>query len=76
MISALKAVEGGRKVRDVCREYGNSDATFYTWKSKIRVRSAIGGLSTSDVRRLKDLEDENQRLKRMFADLSLKARAR
>ena len=53
----------------VTREYGISDATFYTWKSK------YGGISTSDVRRLKDLEGENQRLKRMFADLSLKHEA-
>ena len=69
IISVLKAVEGGRTVREVCREYGISDATFYNWKTK------YGGMEASDVRKLKELEDENRRLKQMFADLSLKHEA-
>lgn len=65
IITTLKQVEGGRQVKDVCRELGISDATYYVWKSK------YGGMEAADVRRLKDLEQENSRLKRMFADLSL-----
>ena len=53
------------KARDICREIGISEPTFYNWKSK------YGGMSASDLRRLKDLEAENARLKRMYADLSL-----
>ena len=49
----------------MCRELGISDATYYVWKSK------YGGMEAVDVRRLKDLEEKNSRLKRMFADLSL-----
>lgn len=65
IIKILKEVEGGRQVKEVCREYGISDATYYNWKSK------YGGMEASDIRRLKDLEDENRRLKGMFAELSL-----
>jgi putative transposase len=65
IVATLKQVEGGRQVKDVCRELGISDATYYVWKSK------YGGMEAADVRRLKDLEEENSRLKRMFADLSL-----
>jgi putative transposase len=65
IVATLKQVEGGRQVKDVCRELGISDATYYVWKSK------YGGMEAADVRRLKDLEGENSRLKRMFADLSL-----
>ena len=61
----LKEVEGGRQVKDVCREVGISDATYYTWKSK------YGGMSASDLKRLKELEEENRRLKQMYAELSL-----
>lgn len=64
----MKEVEAGRKVNEVCREYGISDATYYNWKSK------YGGMEASDVKRLKELEDENRRLKQMFADLSLEHR--
>ncbi|WP_069131960.1 transposase, partial [Rhodohalobacter halophilus] len=53
------------KVRDICREHGISDATFYNWKAK------YGGLSVSELARIKELEAENARLKRMYADLSL-----
>ena len=69
IVKALKEVEGGRSVADVCRENGVSDATYYNWKAK------YGGMEVADIKRLKELEEENQRLKRMFADLSLKHEA-
>ncbi len=69
IIKVLNEVEGGRQVKDVCREYGISDATYYNWKSK------YGGMTASDIKRLKELEDENRRLKRMYADLSLQHEA-
>ena len=69
IVKILKEVEGGRQVKEVCREYGVSDATYYNWKSK------YGGMEASDIRRLKEMEDENRRLKQMFADLSLKHEA-
>ena len=65
IVRILKEVEGGRMVKEVCREYGISDATYYNWKSK------YGGMEASDIKRLKELEEENRRLKQMFADLSL-----
>ena len=65
IIKVLKEVEGGRKVKEVCRECGISDATYYNWKSK------YGGMEASDIKRLKELEDENRRLKQMYADISL-----
>ena len=65
IVATLKQVEGGRQVKDVCRELGISDATYYAWKSK------YGGMEAGDVRRLKELEEENSRLKRMYADLAL-----
>lgn len=65
IVQTLKQVEGGRQVKDVCRELGISEATYYSWKSK------YGGMEASDVRRLKELEAENVRLKRMYADLAL-----
>ena len=65
IIRIIKEVESGRRVKEVCREYGISDATYYNWKSK------YGGMEVSDIRRLKELEDENRRLKQMFANLSL-----
>ena len=52
-------------MKDICRELGISNATFYQWRSK------YGGLEASDLRRLKELETENRRLKQMYADLSL-----
>ena len=69
IVKILKEVEGGRQFKEVCREYGVSDATYYNWKSK------YGGMEASDIRRLKEMEDENRRLKQMFADLSLKHEA-
>jgi putative transposase len=68
IVRILKEVEGGRMVKDVCREYGMSDATYYNWKAK------YGGMEVSDVKRLKELEKENRRLKQMYADLSLENR--
>ena len=68
IVRILKEVEGGRMVKDVCREYGMSDATYYNWKAK------YGGMELSDVKRLKELEKENRRLKQMYADLSLENR--
>ncbi len=65
IIKILKEVEGGRLIKEVCREYGISDATYYNWKSK------FGGMEASDIKRLRELEDENRRLKQMFADISL-----
>jgi len=65
IVKALKEVEGGRNVKDMCREYGISEATYYNWKTK------YGGMEASDIKRLKELEDENRRLKQMYADLSL-----
>ncbi len=62
---ALRQAESGTTVAEVCRKMGISEATFYNWKKK------YGGLSVSELRRLKQLEEENARLKRMVADLSL-----
>lgn len=68
IITILKAVETGRTVRDVCRENEISEATYYQWKSK------YGGMEASDIRRLRELEEENRRLKAMYAELSLEHR--
>lgn len=68
IVRILKEVEGGRLVKEVCREYGISDATYYNWKAK------YGGMKVSDIQRLKELEQENQRLKQMYADISLEHR--
>lgn len=68
IVKILKEVEGGRLIKEVCREYGISEATYYNWKTK------YGGMEASDVKRLKELEDENRRLKSMFAELSLEHR--
>ena len=65
IVQALKQVEGGRQVKEVCRELGVSEATYYAWKAK------YGGMEAADIRRLKDLEEENAKLKRMYAELAL-----
>jgi putative transposase len=65
IVKILREVEGGRAVKDVCRENSISDATYYNWKAK------YGGMEASDIKRLKELEDENRRLKQMYAELSL-----
>jgi len=65
IVSILKKQESGITVSDICREHGISDATFYNWKAK------YGGMQVSDVKRMKELEAENARLKRMYAELSM-----
>ncbi len=65
IVAILKKQEAGIKVSDICREHAISDATFYNWKAK------YGGMEASDVKRMKELEEENARLKKMYADLSL-----
>ena len=65
IVAILKEAAAGRPVNEIWRHYGISSATYYKWKAK------YGGLEASDVKRLKDLEHENSRLKRMYADLSL-----
>jgi putative transposase len=62
---ALREVESGRPPADVCRQMGVSEATFYVWKKK------YGHLGVTELRRLRQLEDENNRLKRLVADLTL-----
>lgn len=65
IIGILKEYEAGKKTQDICRHHGISDATFYNWKSK------YGGMELSDARRLRVLEEENRKLKRMYADQGL-----
>ena len=65
IIGVLREQEAGAKIEEVCRRHGISSATFYKWKSK------YGGLEISDAKRLKGLEDENRRLKRLLADAML-----
>ncbi len=65
IIAILKEQEAGAKTADVCRRHGISDATFYKWKAK------YGGLEVSEARRLKALEDENARLKKLLAEAML-----
>jgi len=69
IIGAVKQMEGGRKAAEVARELGVSHATLYAWKSK------YAGMQVSDARRLRQLEEENRRLKHMVADLSLDRQA-
>jgi putative transposase len=65
IVSILKEGEAGVAVSELCRKYGISDATYYNWKAK------YSGMTASDVKRLKHLEDENRRLKHLVADLTL-----
>ena len=65
IIAILKRYEAGQKVADLAREHGVSEATIYTWKAK------YGGLEVSEAQRLRQLEEENRRLKHLVADLSL-----
>ena len=67
IIDALKRVEGGQSVPELCRELGISSATFYKWRAK------YGGLDVSMLARMKELEAENARLKKMYAEERLKA---
>ena len=65
IVFAIKQVETGTRIQEVCRKMGVSEATFYNWKKK------YGGLGVSELRRLKNLEEENSQLKKLVADLSL-----
>jgi putative transposase len=65
IIGVLKQAEAGMKTAEICRQHGISSATFYKWKGK------YGGLEVSEARRLRQLEDENRRLKQIVADLTL-----
>ena len=67
IIAVLKQAEGGNPVPELCREHRISSATFYKWRSK------YGGMDASLMARLKELEDENRRLKKMYAEERLKA---
>jgi putative transposase len=65
IIGILKEHEAGVTVKELCRKYGMSDATYYKWKAR------YSGLEINEARRLRSLEDENRRLKKLVADLSL-----
>jgi len=65
ILRVLKEHEAGKKVQDICREYGISDATLYNWKNK------YSGMQVNELKRLRDLEAENSKLKRIVADLNL-----
>ena len=67
IFAILKEAESGVRVADLAREQGISEATFYNWRAK------YGGMETSMMKRMKELEDENRRLKKMFAEEKLKA---
>lgn len=67
ILTVLKQAENGVPVPELCREYGISSATFYKWRSR------FGGMDASMMARLKELEDENRRLKKMYAEERLKA---
>ncbi len=69
IVSMLKEADAGMKVEDLCRKHGISSATYYNWKKK------YGGMEAAEIKRLKELEDENARLKRMYADQSLELQA-
>jgi len=69
IISILKKQEQGLKVSEICREHGISEPTFYNWKSR------YGGMEVNELKKLKELEYENARLKKMYANLSLEHEA-
>jgi putative transposase len=64
-VSILKEADAGRPVHEIWRNYGISSTTYYKWKAK------YGGLEASDIKRLKELEQENSKLKRLYADMAL-----
>lgn len=68
IVQILKEAEAGIALPDLCRNHGFSQSSFYKWKAK------YGGMEASDVRRLRELEEENRRLKAMYAELSLEHR--
>lgn len=65
IVGLLRQQEQGQTVAQICREHTISEATFYAWKNK------FGGMNTGELQRLKHLEDENRRLKQLYAELSL-----
>jgi putative transposase len=69
IIAVLKEAEAGAKITDLCRKYGMSDATYYNWKAK------YAGLTISELKRLKALEEENRKLKQIVAEQALDNRA-
>lgn len=69
IVTILKEADSGIMVKDICRKYGISDATYYKWKSK------YGGMEAGDLKRMKELERELSQMKRMYADMALENRA-
>jgi putative transposase len=69
IVAAIKKQESGISVKEISRELGISEATFYNWKAK------YGGMEASDVSKMRDLEKENAELKKMFAEMSMENRA-
>jgi putative transposase len=69
MVAILKEADAGMKVADVCRKHGISQPTYYAWKSK------YGGMSVSELKRVKELEADHAKLKRMYADLAMENHA-
>ena len=69
IVAILNEADAGVQVKEICRKHGISDATYYNWKSK------YGGMSASNLKRMKELEAENSKLKRMYADMALENRA-
>lgn len=69
IVAILKEADGGLKVAEVCRKHGISQPTYYNWKSK------YGGLSVAELKRIKELEAEHAKLKRMYADLAMENHA-
>ena len=69
IVAILNEADAGMPVKEICRKHGISDATYYNWKSK------YGGMSASDLKRLKETEQELSQLKRMYADMALENRA-
>ena len=65
MVKAIKDHENGRKAEEICRDLGISTVTFYKWRQK------YGGMEVADLKKMKELEEENSKLKRMYANLSL-----
>ena len=65
IVRVLKEYSGGREIKDICRELGVSSTTFYNWRKK------YSGMESSQLKRLKELEEENKKLKQMYADVSL-----
>ena len=66
IVSILKEADAGMKVEELCRKHGISSASYYNWKKK------YGGMDASEIKRLKELEEENAKLKRMYANMALK----